>query len=86
VKCSVEIIVSTVSGRPFPAFFASHGPVVALAVLDSLGLLSEAELRFACTYVFVAVAVGLFTFCVRVTSEISAHLGIQVFKINPKAT
>jgi hypothetical protein len=81
VKCSVEMIVSTFSGRPFPLFFASHGPLLCLALLVKLQMVTEAQISLALWYVFGCVAVGLFYFCVAVTNDISAHLGIRVFKI-----
>ena len=81
VKCSVEIIVATVSGKQFPMFFASHGPLVCLALLDKFGMLSEGQVRVGLGYVGLTVAAGLFAYCVQVTNDISTHLGIRVFKI-----
>jgi len=79
---SVNMIVSTVSGRQFPQIlFFSQLPLLVTAVLNHLEILTLDQLSLALKLSAGFSAAEILIFCIRAAWAISEHLGIFVFKL-----
>ena len=78
---TVNMILTSVSGKYFPTIYYSQLPLVAVAVVNYLNLISQAELQKAVAAIACIAGLELLIFCFRASWAISDHLGIRIFKL-----